>query len=465
VEGQTLSIDSVGSAVGGNVTLNTNGSVTFTPNANFNGPASFSYIASDGTASSNSATVAVDVAAANDAPTVTAAIADQSVTENNAFVFDLPANTFNDIDAGDTLTYSTGTLTGTLPVWLGFDPLTRRFSGTPVNANLGSLVVLVTATDNANASVTDSFILNVNDIPVVATPILDQSGVLINNGFSLPVAAQFADAVPTSLTFTATRADGNPLPAWLTLGLNTGIFSGMPLTDDIGTLSVKVTATDSLGASASDTFDLSIVSDIDMLNGTADDDPMVGGTGNDTLNGLAGNDRLDGGPGSDVLNGGPDSDTADYSSASSAVNVHLGIAGPQDTGGGGIDILIGIENLTGSAFNDVLAGNDLGNTINGGDGNDVIDGGMGLDILSGNAGNDTFVFRPGQANGDVILDFAGLGAAAGDTLSFVGYGTGATLTQVSANDWRIDYTTSAGPASEIITLSNGTTLHPSDFVI
>ena len=43
--------------------LNVDGTVSFTPNANFNGAADFSYTASDGTDSSNTATVTVNVAA------------------------------------------------------------------------------------------------------------------------------------------------------------------------------------------------------------------------------------------------------------------------------------------------------------------------------------------------------------------------------------------------------------------
>src|SRR5207302_1488099 len=50
--------------------LNGNGTVTFTPNANFNGAANFSYTATDGLATSNTATVTVNVAALNDAPVI-----------------------------------------------------------------------------------------------------------------------------------------------------------------------------------------------------------------------------------------------------------------------------------------------------------------------------------------------------------------------------------------------------------
>lgn len=61
------------------------------------------------------------------------------------------------------------------------------------------------------------------------------------------------------------------------------------------------------------------------------------------------------------------------------------------------DVLIDFENLTGSAFNDVLFG----------DGNqNIIEGGLGQDTLTGNGGPDIFVYRSPQDGGDIIKDFA-----------------------------------------------------------
>ena len=47
--GETLTITGVSNAVGGTAVLNGDGSVTFTPAANFNGAASFDYVVNDGT--------------------------------------------------------------------------------------------------------------------------------------------------------------------------------------------------------------------------------------------------------------------------------------------------------------------------------------------------------------------------------------------------------------------------------
>src|SRR5258706_15697760 len=89
------------------------------------------------------------------------------------------------------------------------------------------------------------------------------------------------------------------------------------------------------------------------------------------LGGGAGNDTLDGGAGDDTLDGGAGTDTASYGSAGSGVTVSLAIAGAQNTVGAGSDTLIGLENLTGSSFNDVLTGDAGANVLDGGAGTDT----------------------------------------------------------------------------------------------
>lgn len=91
----------------------------------------------------------------------------------------------------------------------------------------------------------------------------------------------------------------------------------------------------------------------------------------------------------DTLDGGDGIDTASYGSATSAVNVSLLVAGTQDTGGGGLDRLVSIENITGSSFGDTLTGNAGDNVLTGGFGTDTLNGGDGNDTLYGNQDNDT----------------------------------------------------------------------------
>ena len=107
-------------------------------------------------------------------------------------------------------------------------------------------------------------------------------------------------------------------------------------------------------------------------------------------------------------------------------------------------------------------GNALANSIFGNSGNNTLDGQGGADILTGNAGNDTFVFNVGQANGDTVVDFAGNGAGAGNSLHFVGYGAGASFTNIDATHWQVNY--NGGASHDVITFINGAAIDASDFL-
>lgn len=134
----------------------------------------------------------------------------------------------------------------------------------------------------------------------------------------------------------------------------------------------------------------------DTIDARGGDDVVCGGADGDDLRGGAGDDALDAGspdqdPGSvDLLDGGPDDDTlrgnvetfADYRDATAGVRVDLG-AGRAT--GMGTDMLIGVPDLYGSPFADVLVGNAGANEIRGGEGADEIRGLAGHDDLYTNA--------------------------------------------------------------------------------
>jgi Ca2+-binding RTX toxin-like protein len=188
-----------------------------------------------------------------------------------------------------------------------------------------------------------------------------------------------------------------------------------------------------------------VAADNDSLGGLIDNVRLVG---NDILDGGSGNDTLIGGQGNDTLIGGSGIDTADYSTATAGVKVSLGLTGPQNTVGAGTDTLSGIENLTGSHFNDTLSGDSNDN---------VITGGLGNDTLTGGNGSDTFMYHVGDGNDTVV---GGAGASWTDTIN-LGGGTSALGTY--GVDWTLSITSgsviSTDTTHHIITLSQDTAGH------
>jgi Ca2+-binding RTX toxin-like protein len=123
-----------------------------------------------------------------------------------------------------------------------------------------------------------------------------------------------------------------------------------------------------------------------LYGGVAGVNTLVGGDGDDVL--------IDG-FGADTMVGGDGVDTVDYAAAPRGVSIDLRSGSARHDGGDHVD---SVENITGSAFNDRLYGNDEANAILGGPGDDTIygfggddslDGQVGVDFVDGGAGTDT----------------------------------------------------------------------------
>ena len=185
---------------------------------------------------------------------------DQIILSDMPFSYQLDVNSFTD-DALDLLNINATLSDGSaLPTWLVFDATTLTFSGTPTIADSEIIDISVTATDSANQTVSLDFNLNVGNVnlaPEVATEIEDQVS-RSQRAFSFQVPIDtFADVnLNETLTFSASLSDGSALPSWLTFDDVTGTFSGTPADVDIGSLDIRVIATDSGGLSASDVFTL-----------------------------------------------------------------------------------------------------------------------------------------------------------------------------------------------------------------
>ncbi len=112
-----------------------------------------------------------------------------------------------------------------------------------------------------------------------------------------------------------------------------------------------------------------------------------GGSGNDILVGDSNDNVFFASLGDDDIQGNGGDDTYDASNSSHAVTALMSIGSVGGTGVGN-DSISGIENVTGSAFNDNIQGDSGRNILIGNDGNDTIGGGGDIDRLYGNDGDD-----------------------------------------------------------------------------
>jgi Ca2+-binding RTX toxin-like protein len=304
--------------------------------------------------------------------------------------------------------------------------------------------------------------------------------------YALP-AGSFADVdFGDALTYSATLADGTPLPVWLKLDAASGVFSGTPGNADAGSLALAVTATDRGGLSAAAGFTLTIGRTItgtgynDTLTGTGWNDFISGGAGDDAITGSGGADTIVGGTGSDNLKGGAGDDTFAIAGTDTGydrfegdegfdtilgstgddtirINYYTGVSMVERIDGG-----LGSNAIAGTGYNDTLdfSGTEIINIakIDGGAGDDAITGSAGNDYLMGGLGNDRLVgagsldlLQGGDGN-DVIGDLAGNnlfdGGNGNDTLT--DDGGNSLLVGGKGND-----TINAGDGYDVIAFNKG----------
>ncbi|WP_153301682.1 tandem-95 repeat protein, partial [Endozoicomonas arenosclerae] len=119
-----------------------------------------------------------------------------------------------------------------------------------------------------------------NDAPELVGSIDDQT-VAEESPFSytLPINA-FSDDEGDALTYSASLASGDPLPAWLSFNAGTRTFSGTPDDPDVGNISVKITVSD--GSDSTDVFwsvSVTAVNDgPDLVSDTNTDEASIEGT-------------------------------------------------------------------------------------------------------------------------------------------------------------------------------------------
>ncbi|MCE8556370.1 hypothetical protein KBY29_18825 [Ruegeria pomeroyi] len=257
-----------------------------------------------------------------------------------------------------------------------------------------------------------------------------------------------------TLDYSGTLADGRSFAELRFNGLSDGSSNESVLfSDGTASNSFEISGFESYnitGTDGDDNIDASMGTAGNILVGGAGNDRLIGGNGVDFINGGDGDDSMTGGNGNDLLRGrggadaligGSGLDTADYTDSLAFVNVSLltGYAG----GGSGShaigDTFSSIENLTGSAFNDLLNGDNAANVLTGGNGNDLLRGCGGADALIGGSGLDTADYTDSSAfvNVSLLTGYAGGGSgshAIGDTFSSIENLTGSAFNDLLNGD-------------------------------
>jgi VCBS repeat-containing protein len=238
----------------GTLTLNSDGSFTYTPTTSFSGSDSFTYTATNGTQTSSAATVTITVAASSNAPTVTSHT--YSTNEGTALTVSAASGVLSGATDPQSLSMTAAAVSqpanGTLSLaadgsfvytptagFSGSDSFTYTASDSSATSQAATVTITVVATTTPTANA-DSFAVT-EDTPFTANA---ASGVLAN------------DTDPQNSTLTAAVA---AQPTHGTLSLNSdGSFTYTPEASFTGDDSFTYTATNSGSQSATATVTLTI---------------------------------------------------------------------------------------------------------------------------------------------------------------------------------------------------------------
>jgi CshA-type fibril repeat protein len=379
-EGDDLTVISA-SSPDGEVIINDDGTLTFTPNDGFTGEAQVNYTISDGELT-DPAVLFVDV---GDGETPVAVDDVAETPEDTPITIPVLAN---DTDPNlDPLTVTEATSPdGTVTI---NDDGTIEFTPNP-DFN-GETTITYTITDpdgNEDTATVDVTVTPVNDVPVTVDDTAET-----NQDAPVIIAVLDNDSDPDGdplVIVAATSPNG-------TVDINDdGTITFTPTPGFNGPAEITYSVSDGQGGETSGIVDVLVSDGIvtgtdgdDLIDGSFDEDPE-----GDVVDGSDG--FLPGeGPEDDIINAGDGNDTV------------LAGAGNDDVSGGEGD-----DSLDGGIGDDELGGDEGDDTIGGGAGNDSINGGTGDDVLTGGEGDDTIVAGDGNdtaigGDGSDVIDTSG----------------------------------------------------------
>ncbi len=457
--GDPLTVTSIGTPANGTLTDNGDGTYTYEPNDNYNGPDSVTYTVDDGNGGTDTATITFNVAAVNDAPD---AVNDSiSTLEDTAVSIDVLDND-TDVD-GDTLAITGASVPpeqGTVEIVGG------ELLYTPAENFNGPATITYTISDGNGSN--DTGLVTVDVTPVNDEPdaVDDSNSTPFETTVEINVLDNDSDVDGDTLTVTSITV---PASEGTLVETARGVYDFTPADGFEGTATVTYTISDGNGGTDKATHTIDVGEDPtpadgivdgedfgenmqpgynddnlptdgggDQIDGTdGDDDSIRGNGGDDTINAGAGNDTVDGGADDDSILGGNGDDIIEGGEGDDTVRGEEG----NDTVSGGA----GNDSVTGGAGNDVLDGGAGDDSLTGGSGDDIIDGGSGNDSITGSTGADSIT----DLDGDNLINSDNPGSFNPDlgTPIPTGGGTGPFVIaspDADPNDNRDAITTGAG---------------------
>ncbi|MEO8683834.1 MAG: Ig-like domain-containing protein, partial [Devosia sp.] len=245
--GDALSVTGAGAPAHGTAVINQNGTITYTPTANYAGADSFTYSISDGHGGSATGTVNLTVTPVNDAPV---AVNDTAQVNVNSSVIIAVLGNDTDIEGqalgvtgvgtpshGAVVINGNGTLTYTPAVgYLGPDSFTYAISDGNGGTAIGTVNVSVNATNAIPVANPDTVVLN-EDTPTIVA-----------------VLGNDTDADGHALSVTAV---GTPLHGAVVINQN-GTVTFTPTANYSGTDTFSYTISDGHGGTSSASVNLTI---------------------------------------------------------------------------------------------------------------------------------------------------------------------------------------------------------------
>ncbi|WP_444495318.1 tandem-95 repeat protein [Vibrio parahaemolyticus] len=283
---KVVSLDADNGPKNGTVIVNNDGTVTYTPDDNYVGKDTFTYVVTSGGVS-ESTTVTVNVTPVNDAPTIKVD-AVESITEDAVNTDTVVATlTVRDTDTSeDQLIVSLENNSNGYFVLVGDEVKLTQAGVDAVNndeLNLKDLTISASVSDGVNptANDRDSLVVNrVNDAPTVENAIADQVLSEDFDAYTIDLNEVFKDS-DSSLEFSVSGNNS------IQISIVSGVATITPTTDWNGKETITFTAKDPSGESVSQTVDFTVAPVVDIEADSADvveDTPtIINVLGNDTF--------------------------------------------------------------------------------------------------------------------------------------------------------------------------------------